>query len=837
MRARMSGLPFTELTIQGHRATNVMRILTLFSLPPSMPHSLSALTFSAFIALMLLPAGLQAQSNPGKLVFYRELTWQLFVINTDGTGQTSLTSGGNLRDANPAFSPDGTRIAFDRNISLETHVFVMNATGTNPVAITSGASTNVEPSWSPNGQKLVFVSSRSGTRRREIWVVNADGTGLVQLTTNVQLGSDSSGPIYSGDFNPSWSPDGSSIAFASDRNGLSNAEIYVMNVDGTNQTRLTNITTYDRSPTWSPDSQRIGFESGFGNGINIMNRDGSNIVNATRDGFNATWSPDGEKFAFNRYDSSTGEFQIFIMNVDGTNAIKVTNNAFDSLAPNWAPASSSPVPTSNISGHVRDGGGNPITAATLTLTGPVGTPPRTAQTDGNGSYSFAGLPFGSYRIDIAKPGFGFIPTSIDITNLSSDRTIDFIGYVAFSISGQVTGLDGNSIQVRVSGSQDRSVFTDSNGNYSFEILPGGGDYSVTITNSIWNTSPGSYTFNNLSTNQTANFSAVRATYTISGRITRLGNPLPGISVGLNNLTGNPPITTNSDSNGQYSFTGVRAGGNYIVRPVGANYNFNPQTWDFNQLSSNKTADFVGLSANHLGFNTRYVFGGASNNCNVVLNVLRGGNAQGVGPITVRYATKDDSAIAGSDYVAVSGTLNFPEGTFSQTVTIPLLAGQATGAPRTFVVTLSNPTGEVDLGEPSSVTIVLTDPAPPSSLVLATQPNTNRAVALNASNQVAEPFSPLTPINFSQDPKTRLSFFVSGVQFNACQGTNSLIFSGMDSQQHSFSGTVEQVLKLPGNNPYLQFNIQLPEGFITGDWTIRFSLGNLTTNTVLFSTRP
>jgi hypothetical protein len=360
---------------------------------------------------------------------------------------------------------------------------------------------------------------------------------------------------------------------------------------------------------------------------------------------------------------------------------------------------------------------------------------------------------------------------------------------------------------------------------------------VAINSKIWNITPGSYTFNNLSSNQTANFSAAIASYSIRGRITRLGQPLPGVTVALDNGTGFTPPTELTDGQGQYSFTSVRAGGNYTIRPTAANYLFDPQTQGFNQLDGDKTADFIALSANHIVFNTRYVFGGQTNNCNVVLTVLRGGNAQGVGPITVRYATSDGSATAGSDYTAVAGTLIFPEGTFSQTVTISLLAAPNTGMPRTFLVTLSNPTGEVDLGAPSSVTVVLTDPASPSSLVLATQPNSNRAVALNASNLLAEPFNLSTPINFAQDTKTRVSFFVSGVQFNACQGTNALFFSGTDSQQHSFSGTVDEVVKLPGHNPYLQLTITLPQGLITGDWTINFTLGNLTSNTAHISTRP
>lgn len=270
--------------------------------------------------------------------------------------------------------------------------------------------------------------------------------------------------------------------------------------------------------------------------------------------------------------------------------------------------------------------------------------------------------------------------------------------------------------------------------------------------------------------------------------------------------------------------------------MAANSLFDPQSVTFNPLNGNKTADFVALSTNHLVFTIRYVFAGEGQ-CNLLLTVARGGNAQGVGPITVQYATADGTATAGSDYTGVSGVLNFPEGTFQQTITIPFFADQITENPETFSVSLFNPTGEVDLGNPSSVTVVLTDPAPPTALVLATEPNSDRAIALNGSNLLAGPFKISTPYNFSSDTRTRVSFFVSGVQFNACQGTANVGFEARDSQQHFEFSTVEAVSKLLGDNPYLQMNVILPQGLIYGDLMVDFFLGNLTSNRARITTQP
>ena len=127
---------------------------------------------------------------------------------------------------------------------------------------------DIDESSSSNESKIAFTSDRDGNY--EIYVMNADGSNQTRMTNH-----------YDVDLLPSWSPDGSKIAFTSYRDG--NAEIYVMNADGSNQTRMTNNDTTDLNPSWSPDGSKITFSSDRdGNTeIYVMNADGSNQTRMT----------------------------------------------------------------------------------------------------------------------------------------------------------------------------------------------------------------------------------------------------------------------------------------------------------------------------------------------------------------------------------------------------------------------------------------------------------------------------------------------------------------------------------------------------------------------------
>jgi Tol biopolymer transport system component len=137
------------------------------------------------------------------------------------------------------------KIAFSSERDGNVEIYVMNADGTNQVRLTSNGAIDERPSWSPDGTKITFWSNRDGNR--EIYVMNADGSVQMRLTNNPAV--DQTSP---------WSPEGTRIAFESDRDG--NFEIYTMNTDGSGQTRLTNNAAFDQHPSWLP-FRRIGSSS------------------------------------------------------------------------------------------------------------------------------------------------------------------------------------------------------------------------------------------------------------------------------------------------------------------------------------------------------------------------------------------------------------------------------------------------------------------------------------------------------------------------------------------------------------------------------------------------
>jgi len=299
----------------------------------------------------------------------------LTAANADGVDNTT-----------PSWSPDGSKIAFASFRALNgsdaagntRNIWLMNADGSKPSPLTNITSTLINssnPMWSPDASKIAYVSERAldGSNAPgaavNIWVINADGSGGAPLT---KLNSTNC-------INPIWSPDGTKIVFVSARaldgsdavntNGTQN--IWVMNADGSGPTALTKLTANQANalnPAWSPDGSKIAFESvgaldgsdaantNLDSNIWVMKADGSSRSPATTftGAFivgaipaHPSWSPDGSRIVYESERSLEGSnlpdlFQtlnIWVMNADGSGAAPLTALASGQscLAPHWSP--------------------------------------------------------------------------------------------------------------------------------------------------------------------------------------------------------------------------------------------------------------------------------------------------------------------------------------------------------------------------------------------------------------------------------------------------------------------------------------------------------------------
>jgi Tol biopolymer transport system component len=225
------------------------------------------------------------------------------------------------RDGSPAWSPDGSRIAFYSERDGNAEIYVMDADGGNVRRLTTVASDEGYPSWSPDGRTITFDSDRDGNF--EIYAMNADGTNVRRLTNHP-----------SRDVSATWAPDGSGIAFMSDRDG--GFDVYLMNSDGSNTRRATKTGT-SWFPVWSQDSTRLAFH--VGRDVHTMPAAGGDLRRLTHDpdnGMYPSWSPDGSRLVFMSWRS--GRTQLYVMNADGTaQKTLVTMERGDAIDPRWSP--------------------------------------------------------------------------------------------------------------------------------------------------------------------------------------------------------------------------------------------------------------------------------------------------------------------------------------------------------------------------------------------------------------------------------------------------------------------------------------------------------------------
>jgi len=281
----------------------------------------------------------------GRIVFDHE--FDIWTMNADGTVRVRLTDHP-AEDFDPAWSPDGTMIAFRSHRDGHEEIYVMAADGSGQRNVTMNPATDYSPTWSPDGTRIAFASDRDlDSGGNDIYTVRVDGSDPSRLTVGGGI-----------DEYPSWSPDGKEIAYACTggrqlSDGGGDFEVCVMNSDGSNQRQLTDAPGISEYPAWSPDGTSIAFmttrdgwptlpeyvplgydSEEFGeHEIFVMGANGEKPHNITRNGRESeefpAWSPDGQQLIFTRYGC------LVVSSRDGSASIQITGTAYADGFPDW----------------------------------------------------------------------------------------------------------------------------------------------------------------------------------------------------------------------------------------------------------------------------------------------------------------------------------------------------------------------------------------------------------------------------------------------------------------------------------------------------------------------
>ncbi len=252
----------------------------------------------------------------------------VYSANPDGSDLKRLTTALGW-DGCPAFSPDGTHIAFCSEQGGSSQIWVMNDDGSSPRQVSHARYPAYFPAFSADGRRIAFESTDGGPAAYDIYVVPTSGGKAVRLTG-----------APGNDEYAAFSPDGKTIAFVSHRK-VGPAQIWLMNAsDGRRQRQLTRDGAgKDERPDWSPDGKQIAYTAN-GN-IWVMNADGSAQHTVTRGpvyDFAPVWSPDGKQIAFVR---TVGPLKrVFVVNADGSGIHPLVRSTVRQLTPTWQPIKS-----------------------------------------------------------------------------------------------------------------------------------------------------------------------------------------------------------------------------------------------------------------------------------------------------------------------------------------------------------------------------------------------------------------------------------------------------------------------------------------------------------------
>ncbi|BDW92876.1 DUF5050 domain-containing protein [Allomuricauda sp. XS_ASV26] len=220
-------------------------------------------------------------------------------------------------------------IAYSSNESGNREIYLTDTEGKSKIKITNYSGSDGYPEWSPNGKRIAFYAKYDKNKTWSIHTMNSDGTDRKRLTHAKNTW----------DASPTWSPDGKKIAFGrhyKNAEGIDQEEIWIMNADGSEQTRIEPLT--GGSPCFMKDGRILFHSKSEDSEICIANSDGSNIITLTNNTAEDWWpkiSPNGKQIAYSS--DRDGNFEIYVMNTDGSNQKRLTFNTILDGDVSWSP--------------------------------------------------------------------------------------------------------------------------------------------------------------------------------------------------------------------------------------------------------------------------------------------------------------------------------------------------------------------------------------------------------------------------------------------------------------------------------------------------------------------
>jgi len=307
----------------------------------------TTLTSAARVVVLLLvvAAGLASIvasgpiSNTGldQIVFQsnRNTNWQIYKVTSDGTGETRLTAN-SANDQLPQWSPDRKQILFVSNRDGNGEIYVMTADGQNQRNLTQNAAQDSGPVWSPDGRRIAFV--RGLGNNAEVFVMNADGSGQTNISNHSAF-----------DDQPAWSPDSKQVAFRSARDG-NTYTIWIYQLEAQQLRQLTRSPDSTVSPAWSPDGAQIAYVRAFVGREDaelwVVNADGTSggavmITERTRALARPAWGglvdvSIPKRIVYEDYGTGTAQLYVRIFE-SPPRTVRLTNDGFANTNPSWAP--------------------------------------------------------------------------------------------------------------------------------------------------------------------------------------------------------------------------------------------------------------------------------------------------------------------------------------------------------------------------------------------------------------------------------------------------------------------------------------------------------------------